>query len=150
MARAPRVGDGSGSGGSPNLPYWVAIVLAMAVLIAFTLLTSPFDPGASSSATPGASPGDAVAGEIVFDNRCSVCHGPGGEGIVGLGSPLTTSAFVAGLTDDELLSFLQTGRPTDDPLNTTGIAMPARGGIPALSDEHLIDVIAYVRTIGQA
>jgi len=134
----------------PNLPYSLATTIALAILIPFVLFASPFSSDASSGpGTPqGAIAGDAVAGLTTFNNRCTVCHGPGGEGILGLGKPLTTSEFAAGLTDAELLAFLQAGRPSDDPLNTTGIAMPARGGTPALTDDELVDVIAYLRTIG--
>jgi len=155
MTQPPSAGSPSGVGGiftGPNLPYSLATVIALGVLIPFMLFTSPFATNGGGSTTETTAPtviaGDAAAGQTTFNNRCSVCHGPGGEGIVGLGKPLTTSEFAAGLTDAELLVFLQTGRPSDDPLNTTGIAMPARGGTPALSDQELVDVIAYLRTIG--
>lgn len=91
--------------------------------------------------------GERVRGQAVFDSTCITCHGPGGVGVEGLGKPLTTSTFAAGLTDTELLAFLDVGRAADDPLSTTGKVMPARGGNPALSDADLIDVIAYIRTL---
>lgn len=99
----------------------------------------------STTVLPGS--GDPVRGLIVFNGTCVACHGPGGIGVAGLGKPLTTSTFAAGLTDAELLAFLDVGRPADDPLNTTGIVMPPRGGNPALTDADLMDVIAFVRTI---
>jgi mono/diheme cytochrome c family protein len=101
--------------------------------------------GTSTNALPGR--GDPARGSIVFNGTCVACHGPGGVGVAGLGKPLTTSTFAAGLTDAELLAFLDTGRSADDPLNTTGIVMPPRGGNPALTDADLMDVIAFVRTI---
>ena len=136
----------------PNLPYSLATTIALGILIPFILFASPFSSDASpgTATTQAVTAGDAAVGETTFNNRCSVCHGPGGEGILGLGKPLTTSEFAAGLTDAELLAFLQAGRPSDDPLNTTGIAMPARGGTPNLTDEELVDVIAYLRTIDQS
>ena len=155
MTRPSSAGAPSEWGGifsGPNLPYALATVIALVVLGAYMAFSSPF----SSESTPGTGSaptvvaGDAAAGQTTFNNRCSVCHGPGGEGIVGLGKPLTSSEFASGLTDEELLAFLQAGRPSDDPLNTTGIAMPARGGTPALSDDELVDVIAYLRTIDQS
>jgi len=91
--------------------------------------------------------GDAARGREIFNGTCIACHGPGGIGVEGLGKPLTTSEFAAGLTDTELLAFLDIGRAADDPLNTTGVLMPPRGGSPSLTDSDLIDVIAYVRTI---
>jgi hypothetical protein len=48
--------------------------------------------------------------------------------------------------DEELLAFVQVGRMPFDPLNTTGIQMPPRGGNPLLKKEDLQDIIAYVRT----
>jgi len=101
--------------------------------------------GTSTTVVPGA--GDAVRGLTVFNGSCVACHGPGGVGVTGLGKPLTTSTFAAGLSDAELLAFLDLGRAAGDPLNTTGILMPRRGGNPALTDADLMDVIAFVRTI---
>jgi disulfide bond formation protein DsbB len=34
-------------------------------------------------------------------------------------------------------------------LNTTGVAMPARGGTPPLTDSELVDVLAYLRSINE-
>lgn len=91
--------------------------------------------------------GDAEAGAEVFAGTCATCHGPEGKGITGLGKDLTTSQFVADSTDAELIAFLEVGRPADDPLNTTGVAMPPKGGNPALTEEDLLDVVAYMRSI---
>ncbi len=106
------------------------------------------DPTTTTTTTTTAGPiGDASVGLEIYNGTCIACHGPGGSGIEGLGKPLTTSTFVAGLTDAELLAFLDEGRASDDPLNTTGILMPPRGGNPALTDSDLIDIIAYMRTL---
>jgi len=144
----------SGAGGlfrGPNLPYSLTTFVALGVLIGFVVVTRPFaGADAGSTTAPTVATGDPAAGETMFSNRCSVCHGPGGEGIVGLGKPLTTSEFVGGLTDQQLFDFLLIGRSSDDPLNTTGVAMPARGGVPPLTDSELSDVIAYLRTLGGA
>jgi disulfide bond formation protein DsbB len=91
--------------------------------------------------------GDATAGSQVFAGTCSACHGPDAKGVPGLGKDLTTSTFVAENSDAELLAFVKTGRPASDPLNTTGVDMPPKGGNPALTDQDLINVIAYLRSI---
>lgn len=78
---------------------------------------------------------------------CAGCHGLGGEGVKGLGKPLVDSAFVAGRTDAELVAFIKQGRALDDPANTSGIAMPPKGGNPALSDGDLLDIVAFIRTL---
>jgi disulfide bond formation protein DsbB len=91
--------------------------------------------------------GDPEKGKVVFATTCAACHGPAGEGVPNLGKDMTTSEFIAGKSDAELAEFIKVGRAPDDPLNTTGVLMPPKGGNPALSDEQLADIIAYIRTI---
>ncbi len=93
------------------------------------------------------SAGDAAAGKTQFDTVCIACHGPGGVGVEGLGKPFTTSEFLLSVNDQELLEFVKTGRPVGHPDNTTGVDMPPKGGNPALTDEQLMDIIAYIRTL---
>lgn len=93
-----------------------------------------------------ATAGDAAHGEELF-TVCGACHGPEGEGVEGLGKELRSNAFLAGLSDDEAVAFLKEGRPSSHELNTTGIDMPPKGGNPALSDEDLLDIVAYMRTM---
>lgn len=93
------------------------------------------------------SEGDAVAGESLFQGTCSACHGPDAKGLPNLGKDLTTSEFAIGLTDQELLDFVKVGRPVSDPLNTTNVDMPPKGGNPALSDQDILNIIAYLRTL---
>ncbi|MFW6097485.1 MAG: c-type cytochrome [Chloroflexota bacterium] len=112
-----------------------------------TATSEASDADAGSEEGEAVSAGDPEAGEQHFSEVCAACHGPGGEGIEGLGKDLTTSEFVAGLSDEELLAFIQEGRPVDHPDNTTGVAMPPRGGNPDFSDEQLLDIIAHIRTL---
>jgi len=93
-----------------------------------------------------ASKGDPAEGKEHF-RICAGCHGPDGEGIPSLGKNLHSNAFLADLSDDEAVEFLKVGRLATDPLNTTGVAMPPKGGNPALTDEDLYDIVAYVRTL---
>ena len=92
----------------------------------------------------------AAHGAELFDRVCAACHGQAGVGRKGLGKSLADSGFVQGLTDDALLAFIKKGRYPGDPQNTTGIGMPARGGNPALSEDDLLDIIAYLRTLQPA
>lgn len=92
--------------------------------------------------------GDPVKGKELFLS-CSACHGPAGEGVPGLGKDMAGSEFIAGKTDDELVEFIKVGRDPGDPLNTTGVAMPPKGSNPALTDEDLYDIVAYLREIQQ-
>ena len=129
------------------------IFLTMTVLILGLILAGcggggSQDPGepAGSSDQP-ATEGDAVAGEALFHNTCAACHGPDGKGLPNLGKDFTTSEFVKGHSDAELVTFVKGGRPVSDPANTTGVDMPPKGGNPALSDEDLFDIVAYIRTL---
>lgn len=91
--------------------------------------------------------GDAAKGETVYQQACLACHGADAKGIPNLGKDLTASEFVKGNSDTELLAFVKTGRPVSDPNNTTGIDMPPKGGNPALTDEQITDIIAFIRTL---
>jgi mono/diheme cytochrome c family protein len=118
-----------------------------ALVLLFALLVSLAACGENSEPAPAqVSKGDPAKGQENF-TACSACHGPTGEGVPGLGKDMTHSEFIAGKTDEELVEFIKTGRPTSDPLNTTGIDMPPKGGNPALSEEDLYDIVAYIRTI---
>jgi mono/diheme cytochrome c family protein len=99
-----------------------------------------------SAQAQGESTGPLV-GQKQFVAYCSSCHGAAGEGMEGLGKPLITSTFAASKTDKELMNFIKTGRPMWDPENTTGVDMPPKGGNPALSDEEITQIIAFIRAI---
>ncbi|MBN8637381.1 MAG: c-type cytochrome [Anaerolineae bacterium] len=78
---------------------------------------------------------------------CAACHGSDARGIPNLGKDLVESEFIAGLTDEELVQFITTGRPIWDALNTTGIDMPPKGGNPAMTTEDIQAVVAYIRSL---
>ena len=93
--------------------------------------------------------GDATAGQTVYMGTCIACHGPDAKGVTGLGKSLypADSEFVRVKTDNELVAFILAGRTPDDPLNTTGVGMPAKGGNPAITEQQLHDVVAYIRAL---
>lgn len=100
--------------------------------------------------TPAEEPevvGDPDVGETLFLETCSACHGQDARGLPNLGRDLVTSTFIAETDDAGLLQMITQGRDVDDPLNTTGIAMPPKGGNPALDDEDIQNIIAFLRTI---
>lgn len=129
------------------------IVLFAVLIIALAACGGGGDSSGSETASQPAeeaapvSTGDPAAGKEQFDMVCFACHGPGGEGIEGLGKPFTTSEFLREKSDAEMVEFIKVGRPSGDPLNTTGIDMPPKGGNPALTEEQILDIIAYVRTL---
>ncbi len=91
--------------------------------------------------------GDPAKGEELYMSTCASCHGPDARGLPNLGKNLRSSEFVKGLSDEELLDFIKKGRPASDPANTTGVDMPPKGGNPALTDEDIMHIIAYIRSI---
>lgn len=92
-------------------------------------------------------PGDAEKGATLFVTYCSACHGADAKGIKGLGRDLTHNEWVQDLTDSEFLTYVNTGRAVDDPRNVSGVPMPPKGGNPALSDQEITNIIAFVRTL---
>ncbi len=132
---------------------WIILVtLALVLLAACTEEPSAPQPTQPPAATevPAEEPApdvDLEEAASIYVTNCSACHGPEGKGVENLGKDFTTSTYLAGLTDTELFEFIKVGREVDDPLNTTGIVMPPKGGNPALSDEDLTAIIAYIRSI---
>ncbi len=86
-------------------------------------------------------------GSRVFAMTCSACHGKDARGVPGNGKDLINSEFCRTSDDETMLAFLKRGRDPSDPANTTGVGMPPRGGNPALSDDDLLDVIEYLRSL---
>mgnify|MGYP005836716505 CR=1 FL=1 len=96
-------------------------------------------------------PASAVqAGQRLYNTACTACHGLDARGIAGLGKTLIGSSFVDSLHDPELVAFIAVGRTPSDPLNTTGMPMPARGGNTALTDDDLYAIVAYIRSLNGA
>lgn len=91
-------------------------------------------------------PGDTALGEQYYQQACAGCHGIEGNG-EGVGVPLMRSPFVLNASDEELLSFLRLGRPSDHPDNITGVTMPAYGGRADWGDDEMWHIIAYLRSL---
>lgn len=107
----------------------------------------PEQPDLEDSSTSVGYDADTIAyGETLFGS-CGACHGADALGIPNLGKNLIESEFVHTLTDEELVDFIKTGRPMWDAENTTGIDMPAKGGNPALSDNDIFAIVAYLRSL---
>ncbi len=78
---------------------------------------------------------------------CAGCHSADATGVPGLGKSLIKTEFIANISDADLAAFIKTGRPSSDPANTTGIDMPPKGGNPALNDEKIDGLVAYIRSL---
>ena len=132
------------------------LVLVLATLLIAACGGGAARPSSPSSAGPGVSAdaqkysslkGDASKGKTSFIGTCSACHGPEGKGVTGLGKDLTKSEFSMKLSDADFVLFIVKGRTASDPLNTTKVDMPPRGGNPALKDQDLADIVAFVRAL---
>ena len=110
--------------------------------------TSDSDAASEQTATAEPlAPPSAEHGKQLFATACATCHGPQGQGLPHLGKDLQTSQFAAGLSDGKLADFITQGRAANDPLNTTHVPMPPKGGNPALSPQDISDIVAYVRQL---
>lgn len=102
----------------------------------------------TTPAAPTLSEADLVAkGDGKFVQNCSACHSEDARGIEGLGKDLVGTEFVTGSSDAELVGFIKVGRGSGDPANTTGIDMPAKGGNPALSNDDMEAIVAFIRSL---
>lgn len=138
-----------------NQITWILIaVLAMMVVAACggddKKEEASEQPAAAAPAEVAAAPvGDAANGGKIYSTACVACHGPDAKGVTGLGKDLTTSTWVGEQSDVQLVEFIKRGRDVTDSLNTTGVAMPPKGGNPAMSEQEIADIVAYVRSIHQ-
>lgn len=128
----------------------------MPQLPALTVATPAEPTQADKDAALAAAGGDAelaeyiASGDKIYHTSCVACHGKAGAGMKGNGAKLADNAFVQSLDDDKLLAFIKAGRSPSDPANKTGVQMPPKGGNPAMSDDDVLDVIAYLRTLQPA
>ncbi len=123
------------------------LILALSFLLVACGGGESDSPSGGSDNQSSSAEGDAVAGESLYQGTCSACHGPDAKGLPALGKDLTTSEFTQDSSDQELVDFVKEGRPVSHPENTQGIDMPPKGGNPALSDEDILNIIAYLRTL---
>lgn len=131
-----------------------AVLVVRAIEFPSTSLRAGFLPKQGEVALPTvhAAPGTAVIhvgdsadGKRIFLGTCAACHAPDGSGVKGQGQNLRDSLYLKDKTDAQALAFVKAGRQPFDPESKLHLAMPARGGNPALSDASLLDSIAYVR-----
>ena len=126
-----------------------------------TTLASPATAAAEASAhpesttqasAPGQGDSSSYGAELVAHGQtlyatCAGCHGMDALGVPNLGKNLVGTEFMRTHSDQELVQFIITGRPLWDPANTTGIDMPSRGGNPMLTDDDILAIIIYLRSL---
>lgn len=111
--------------------------------------TTPETALASEASASTSQAPEPLPGKALFNVTCTACHGPAAKGVPGLGKDMTNSEFINGLSDQELAEFIKLGRAADDPLNTTGVAMPPKGLNVALSDDDLLEVVKFIRSLSE-
>ena len=144
---------------APGQVWGVAMVSSALCFGVVTLMSAPTlyvklvqwhtpRPEVASVALASASPLDMQAvsrGKALFGQGCNACHGDNARGRTGLGKDLAHNAFIKSQADAQMVAFLKRGRDISDPLNTTRVPMPPKGGNPALNDKQLTDLVAYLR-----
>jgi len=109
-------------------------------------------PTATTAPAPTAKPAGPSNAELVGIGEkefgtCAGCHAADATGIAGLGKNLVGSEFMADISDSDLATLIKVGRASSDPANTTGIDMPPKGGNPALNDDKIDGLVAYIRSL---
>jgi len=139
--------------------FFQPIILALCLMALLLTLAACGGSSPEPTATPvpptatpepvAAVVGDPAVGAKVYQTTCVACHGPDAKGVQGLGKTLhpSESEFVTTKTDEEMVEYIKVGRRIDDPLNTTGIDMPPKGGNPAMTEEDMFNVVAFIRTL---
>ena len=94
-------------------------------------------------------PAAVAHGQQLFVRSCAVCHGQSAQGMPHQGMDLRSSKLIAQRDDSEVVDFIRAGRLPNDPKSVTGLYMPPRGGNMSLGDEHLANIVAYLRSVQQ-
>jgi mono/diheme cytochrome c family protein len=89
--------------------------------------------------------GVAEAGQAIYVDSCSACHGTNGQGVTDLFPPLRGNAIVQGNDPTTVIRLILNGEKavaTDQ--RPTGVAMPAFGW--KLSDQEVAALASYIRS----
>ena len=119
--------------------------IALALIALLTVLTVLVACGGGGGAPPANQ--NVQQGKAIYDRLCATCHAKDANGLPRLGKGLRNNEFAKNLSDAELVEFLKEGRSATHPLNTTGVNMPPKGGDLTATDEDLLNVVAYLRTL---
>lgn len=109
-----------------------AIPMVTVALLAGTAVAN--EPLADASA-------DVSAGKAVYSQTCVACHGADGKGAIPGVADLTKADGALAKSDAELIKSITDGFKSPG----AALAMPAKGGNPALSESDIAAVLAYLR-----
>ncbi len=102
---------------------------------------SPAPRGHKTTLAADSGPGAGRSGQEIYVETCVACHGPGGTGNVPGVPDLTLSSGVLTKTDEVLVRNMMNGFQSPG----SPMAMPAKGGNPALNETDLRALLAYMR-----
>lgn len=87
--------------------------------------------------------GDPRLGKVFFEQICSTCHGPGGNGYIagGTGTAVGKNGFLQKASDGFIRTTIKEGRS-----NTRMFGFQGQSGLANLSDKEIDDIISYLRT----
>jgi len=88
--------------------------------------------------------GDARLGEQWFDQVCSTCHGPNGDGYAagGTGTAIGKKGFLSKVSDGFIRTTIKEGRS-----NTRMLAFSGPAALADLTDREIDDIITYLRKV---
>ena len=95
----------------------------------------------SISAVADETAADTSAGKAVYSQTCVACHGANGKGTLPGVRDFTAEDGPLSKTDEELIKNIVEGFQSPG----AALAMPAKGGNPALSEVDIAAVLAYLR-----
>ncbi|NOG50701.1 MAG: cytochrome c [Chloroflexi bacterium] len=117
--------------------------------------TATFTPAPTEQPTtePDANAGASYDPALIAEGEsqfilCAACHGLDGRGVPNLGKDLVESEFVAGLTDQKRSTSSRSAARSGIPPTRPASICPQRGGNPAMTDDQILAVIAYIRSLG--
>jgi mono/diheme cytochrome c family protein len=126
--------------------FTLSVLLAVAVpgLLALTAITTLADSTPTPSGSP-ALPGDPAAGAAVYAANCTSCHGGSLEGGIGPAlNPIDTTINGKNSLDPTFLINIITNGRQPQPGDPKSVAMPAKGGNPALTATDIQNVASYI------
>src|SRR5579871_4720685 len=116
----------------------VAFALTVAILVLFQLYIFN-EPNRISAVMANDNAVAVSAGQAIFQNNCTLCHGDSGQGTPGRPA-LNDKHFLDTTNDDVIFSVISSGVP-----NTEMPAWNQSHGGP-LTDENVQDVVAFLRS----
>lgn len=96
---------------------------------------------ASSALADDGADNDVEAGKAIYSQTCIACHGANGKGAIPGVADLTQSGGALAKSDEALIQSITEGMQSAG----SPLAMPPKGGNPALSEADIKAVLAYLR-----